>query len=275
MVTLVIIAILASLTLAGLAGTRQRAKIDKTKSTIRKLHEIVMPQYDSYRQLRVSGATALAKLTALRSRIAGDLPDQWDDVQTGAPASAAARRYLSLKTALAGRPLADYFQGAECLALIVLRGGFDSDAVEHFRGDEIGDVDDDGAVEFLDGWGMPIRFIRWPAGYSSLIQPLNAATNPDPLDPMKVSGPTTGDADYGLVPLIYSAGPDGADYRGLLTDSDQPYGITGSGEAVQGGWLAAAPLQTTRLRVGGSNLAGTRGPAAVDNITNHDLTSKR
>ena len=45
MVVIVIISILSALTLSGLAGARQRAKIDKTKSTIRKLHEIVIPQY--------------------------------------------------------------------------------------------------------------------------------------------------------------------------------------------------------------------------------------
>lgn len=42
-VVLVIISILASLSLAGMGSLRQRAKIDKTTSTIRKLHEIVWP----------------------------------------------------------------------------------------------------------------------------------------------------------------------------------------------------------------------------------------
>jgi prepilin-type N-terminal cleavage/methylation domain-containing protein len=53
MVVLVIIGLLASLTLAGLAGVRQRAKEAKTKSTIRKVHEIIMPQYESYLRRRV------------------------------------------------------------------------------------------------------------------------------------------------------------------------------------------------------------------------------
>jgi prepilin-type N-terminal cleavage/methylation domain-containing protein len=55
MVVLVIIAMLASLTLGGLAGVRNRAKIDKTKSTIRKLHETLMPLYESYASRRVPG----------------------------------------------------------------------------------------------------------------------------------------------------------------------------------------------------------------------------
>ena len=48
LVVVVVIGVLASLSLAGLAGARQRGKIDKTKSTIRKLNEIIVPQYESY-----------------------------------------------------------------------------------------------------------------------------------------------------------------------------------------------------------------------------------
>ena len=28
------------------------------------------------------------------------------------------------------------------------------------------------ALEFIDGWGNPIRFLRWPAGFVSDLQPL-------------------------------------------------------------------------------------------------------
>ena len=276
MVVLVIISILSSLALAGLAGARQRAKIEKTKSTIRKIHEILMPQYQSYSRLRVTGASAIEKLDARRRRVVQDLPDQWNDI-TSAGTSAAARAYYAIKTATRG-DRANYFQGAECLALIVLRGGFSSDAPEHFRQDEIGDADGDQAVEFLDAFGMPIRFIRWPAGFSSIVQIPNADENPDPLDPMRVSGVGVNDPDFGLVPLIYSAGPDGAAYVGILEDSDQPYDVTGSGEAVQDGWLAIPPpMRTTRATVpAGRALAGTRGPgsASSDNITNHDLITR-
>jgi prepilin-type N-terminal cleavage/methylation domain-containing protein len=58
MVVIVILAILASLTLSGLNGARQRAKIDKTRSTIRKLHEIVIPIYESYVEKRYSPIAA-------------------------------------------------------------------------------------------------------------------------------------------------------------------------------------------------------------------------
>ena len=31
-----------------------------------------------------------------------------------------------------------------------------------FSGGEVGDTDGDGRMEFLDGWGQPLRFYRWP-----------------------------------------------------------------------------------------------------------------
>jgi prepilin-type N-terminal cleavage/methylation domain-containing protein len=83
MVTMVIIAMLASLTLAGLAGARQRAKIDKTRSTIRKINEIILPQYESYltRRVPVTGGdrTAIAQSRLLNKRrlMTLEMPDQW------------------------------------------------------------------------------------------------------------------------------------------------------------------------------------------------------
>lgn len=40
----------------------------------------------------------------------------------------------------------------------------DSSGIESFHPSEIGDPDQDGNPEFIDAWGTPIRFIRWPAG---------------------------------------------------------------------------------------------------------------
>jgi hypothetical protein len=144
--------------------------------------------------------------------------------------------------------------------MIVTRGGFAEDATEAFRTDEMGDIDSDGAPEFRDGWGRPIGFIRWPAGYSSIVQPQNATTNPDPLDPMRISG------DYALVPLIYSHGRGG--------ETDDPLSPR-SGYQIDTSlhWLQSDPINTTRL---GSPLSGQVGDISVaaDNITNHDLLAR-
>jgi hypothetical protein len=289
MVTLVIVAMLASLTLAGLAGARQRAKIDKTRSTIRKINEIVLPQYESYLMRRVPGAgadrTAIARSRLLSKRLLMtlEMPDQWADVPVppAASATAPARRYASIK-ASGARSLA--YQSAECLAMIVTRGGFNADAAEVFRNDEIGDIDKDGAPELWDGWGRPIAFIRWPAGYTSVIQSSDATTNPDPLDPMRVTG-TPPNNDYGLVPLIYSAGPDEAT-NDLTTGADPEasssngYGLVTSSAAAPNGWVAifnATPSNPSTRQ--GSPLAGAfmspdGAQVARDNVTNHDLLKK-
>jgi prepilin-type N-terminal cleavage/methylation domain-containing protein len=283
LVTMTIISIVTALALSGLAGARQRAKIDKTKSTIRKLHEIVMPHYESYLSRRVSGITAADRLAAVRLLMVQEMPDQWLDVYpSGAltlPSSATAptSRYAAYKAALSsaiGTQWADNstkYEGAECLAMIVTRGGFAPDATEGFRTDEMGDIDKDGSPEFWDGWGRPIGFFRWAAGFSSPMQTQNATLSPDPFDPMSASislnyptGATQ--KDYALVPLIYSSGPGGATDDPLLTASG--YKIDASFH-----WLQNTPIRSTRV---GSPVAGEINDSAVasDNITNHDLTTR-
>ena len=278
MVVIVIISILASLSLAGLNIGRQRSKIEKTKSTIRKLHEIVMPQYESYLNRRVSipfvlddrTKMAKARLTGVRLLAVCEMPDQWKDVYPTVSGSAPSgstppvMRYQEMKNSMNPSKI---FEGAECLSLIVLRGGFTPDVLEGFRTDEIGDIDGDGIPEFWDGWNRPISFIRWPAGFSSPFQSLTATTDPDPLDPMKIS------SDYALVPLIFSYGPDGA--GSAPTDDTTGSGLVSSGSSVPGGWMSISPITSTRQSpLAGSLLLGSAGFDAGDNITNHDLIKK-
>ena len=283
LVTMTIISIVAGLALSGLAGARQRAKIDKTKSTIRKLHEIVLPQYESYLSRRVSGTDAASRLAAVRLLMVQEMPDQWLDVYPSgnltlpSNATAPTRRYAAYKASLASAIGTQWaansttYEGAECLAMIITRGGFSPDATEAYRTDEIGDVDNDGAPEFWDGWGRPIGFFRWAAGFSSTMQSQNATLSPDPFDPLHASIPLnypsgTTQTDYALVPLIYSSGPGGATDDPLTTASG--YKIDASFH-----WLQNTPIRSTRA---GSPVAGEINDTAVatDNITNHDLISK-
>ena len=273
LVTMVIISIVTGLSLAGLASSRQRAKIDKTKSTIRKLHEIVMPQYESYlsRRVKASGSTARDRLAAVRLLMVQEMPDQWSDVDSliqPFPLTAATLRYAQYKTRVSSVLGTSIYGGAECLYMIVTRGGFAADTTESFRSDEVSDINKNNAPEFCDGWGRPIAFIRWPSGYSSVIQRQDATSNPDPFDPMKVSGTPPNDPDYGVTPLIFSAGPD-------ESTNDPNSGSSGYGITTFGPWLTsswATDLLTTRR---GSPLVGTATPSdTADNITNHDLLVK-
>ncbi len=157
-----------------------------------------------------------------------------------------------------------HYEAAECLYMIVKIGGVDEDdSFAHFQEVEKGDVDNDGAPEFLDGWGMPIQFLRWPVGFVddprhdsespyyfghlSDIQPpkqpgevqepleackCDAANHHDPFDPRHADTEA-----YTIFPLIYSGGPDRKYdiYAGLsdLPDNqvDDPFhGLRNDGE---------------------------------------------
>lgn len=284
MVTLVIIAILSSLSLAGLNGARHRSKVAKTQSTLRKLNEAIVPQYEDYTSRRVPAtggspiAVARDRLVKLRLLLTREMPDSWDDVfanplAVNSLASAndylktgPVRTYAAFKASFGPAGPSPDFGNAECLHMIISRSGFDSSWMEMFRGDEVGDADGDSAQEFRDGWNRPIRYIRWAPGFVSPVQQLDT---PDPFDPLLVSG-FPNDPDRRLVPLIFSSGPDGAS----ATAADDGYGITGPPTT---GWAALAPITTTRppptvVPI----LPGTISDPAVarDNLTSHDLSRR-
>lgn len=250
LVVVVILGMLAALVLGALQAGRQSAREARTKATIAKLHTIIMAQYDSYRTRRVpvntAGMTpqqaAVARLVMLRAIMRLEMPERWTDVvydpqnpaannpslgppgrpqpnpavlPGGVPWPSVAQRYY--------RTYVRYFQEAngdwsrmnenapaECLYLIVSAS---PEALAQFHENEIGDTDEDGLMEFVDGWGRPIYFLRWAPGFNDSdvqpnVPPLTAAdaaqTDHDPFDPRRVDS-----AAWRLVPLIYSAGPDG------------------------------------------------------------------
>lgn len=202
----------------------------------------MMSRYENYRTRRVPiymvnttnntnwpVISSGQRLDALRELMRLEMPDTWQDVtsppQTTPPgggtplarpslSSAYLRRYNALNPTQPN-------QGAECLYLICTTGVSDElDAREQFRQNEIGDVDGDGAQEFLDAWGTPISFIRWAPGFISELQ---TTVDPDPFDPRHVYPSITGAPGAGsvypptsnqktptfaLYPLIFSAGPD-------------------------------------------------------------------
>lgn len=115
-------------------------------------------------------------------------------------------------------------QSSELLYLIIATSNYGgSPALELFRPSDIGDPDNDGLLEFVDAWGRPIQWIRWPAGYPS---DLNRYANDDAMDPLKTDwryDPTSGFSDaekpQTIVPLIYSGGPD--EQPGVVAEFDR------------------------------------------------------
>ena len=287
MVVFVIITILAGLSLAGLAGSRQRAKIDKTRTTIRKISEAIGPTYESYLRRRypltqnIPNRRSLAsqKLSATRTQMAYEMPDTWKDVfDNGASGVVATVLALNASRATTGPIVvptasmlayADFkkngvnwsksnplYDSAECLYMILARSGLNPDIMEQFHTAEIGDKDSDGAPEFWDGWGNPISFLRWAPGFSSPVQLTTAA---DPMDPQKADS----NGGYALIPLIVSSGPDGLP------------GLTTIDTVSSSGWIG---LGVSQLFSAQGKRVGTPDsiPAqdSLDNVTNHDLVTK-
>lgn len=162
MVTLVIISILSSLMLAGLAVARTSAKAAKTSSTIRKISELILPYYERYetRRPRMPSTADLSRVqasdlrrTALRRLMTMELPERSLDIidvlspesspvgniavfptKVLSDVSPVTRRYLSLMTKAmrdVGYVDADYkvkagvkdpVSSADLLHMIVMRG---------------------------------------------------------------------------------------------------------------------------------------------------------
>ncbi len=216
-----IIAIIVALSFGGWSMAQEAARTKKTKAMIAKLDGIITAKYESYRTRRVRlplrpgarrDAIARALLDARRDLMRMEMPDRWSDVTRG-PEAVPTRPALhvlyeeafndAMTQSGSGSSAVETNASAECLYLIVSTGSADGRA--SFNESDIGDTDGDGLMEFLDGWGKPIRFLRWAPGFSELsdVQVDNYETHHDAFD--------TRGADpgaYHLVPLIYSAGTD-------------------------------------------------------------------
>jgi hypothetical protein len=195
-------------------------------------------------------------------------------------------------------------ENAETLYMIVASADYaGGSAMEAFGPSEIGDTDEDGLFEFLDAWGNPIGWIRWPSGYQS---PLNApiwspspsnnippggsgpeppsdAGNSDALDPLRTdwrwSNPAYQFKPWLLVPLVVSAGPDeiyDIQFSIPLPYAQHTWSGTNSPAHNQGGaYFYPDPYfgsydRTTGAYTGGG-LGRQLGDGASDNITNYSL----
>jgi prepilin-type N-terminal cleavage/methylation domain-containing protein len=247
LIVVTIIAVLAAALMFALFQTQEKAKADKTKALIARLDTIVRAKWESYQTRRVPirarprnvTEAAQMKHKVLHELMRMELPDRWYDV-TDEPTSAIdymsnpdnklkrpaiSQKYLRRYNAVYSqqtpeqRKKVGLYQGAECLFLICTTGLTDEvGGRELFSEGDIADVDGDGFHEFIDGWGNPIRFLRWAPGFPSELQPLTTERdmgngrkvvwgdpkkNHDPFDPRRINP-----WGFALYPLIYSAGPD-------------------------------------------------------------------
>jgi len=299
LVVISIILALMAMTGAAISGVRADQKRRAMLSLIQKLDAIITQQFNSYTSRIVpAGVSAPSGMSASihrswyirRYMINGDLPDRWVDVKymydnsdlfltVASPQfpkdrlSASQRAYLMTWHSMATKPT-DAFQGAECLFMIITRGGIASCLDCNALQDAVnGDKDNDGAFEFWDSWGNPIAFLLWAP---ALELPANSGekffSGKRALEIPGLagsSGPNHGlnpSPGLGMRPLIYSAGPDGE--YGLETQAAasnlaaQTPGSTPVG-CDCGNWQAS-PTAVMGNKVGTTD---TRG----DNITNFDM----
>ena len=258
LITIMIMLVLSTLVLMAMHGAQQSASKANTKATIAKLHMLLSRRWDSYKHRRVPIDTSNRtspeiremRLAGLRQLMRMEMPDRWSEVTEDPigdlkkvngdvfdPVAALDTRPALTEAYIqyhAGHTPDQQYQGAECLFMILTVGKMSADGGRaSFNDSEIGDVDNDGAEEFVDGWGTPIRFLRWPVGFVddprqdasgfahfghlSDIMPAKAPVNVDSIPDCKVDAESHHDpfdragvheSAYRLFPLIYSAGPD-------------------------------------------------------------------
>ncbi len=125
-------------------------------------------------------------------------------------------------------------ESAELLYFALLRSetfGASVSAADQFSGTEVADTDGDGLPEFVDAWGNPLRFYRWPtrlvdpdvpAPFDPLLNNHNDSTDTRVItdDERRVAGTLL----RGLPPAPGTVG--GAQQREyLLVDPDDPVGL--------------------------------------------------
>jgi type II secretory pathway pseudopilin PulG len=257
LVVITIILVMMALAGAGVSAARSSQRAQATRALIAKLDAILSQQYASYASLDIPGGSPQNRGADLRQRITRDMPDRWTDVSTVAasPSQATSRHqraYIAVWNSMPTQPSPTH-AGAECLFMIVMRGGMANclDCAD-LAAERIGDDDSDGAFEFHDGWGNPIGYILWPA---ALELPADSGTKF-----FSQTAPFTATtAGRSMRPLIYSAGPDAVD--GLERNNE----ASNLAAAANCGNPAAAPTSTSAAPLDGVS----------DNITNFDAEAKR
>jgi prepilin-type N-terminal cleavage/methylation domain-containing protein len=209
LITISIIAILASMMLVASLAAQEQGRVQKTRALITKLDGIIRARYESYRTRRVPvnfpvlAANDLVgtrlrlkqRVDVLRDLMRMEMPDRLSDIQDvpvtpfgGAiiqrPSASWAyfNRLNPSPTPPGWNPTVEN-QGAECLYMIVTESlEQEGDSRGVFNAGDVADTDGDGLPEFVDGWKRPIEFLRWAPGFLSEVQNIaqvkGATSNP-------------------------------------------------------------------------------------------------
>lgn len=200
LVTIGLLAFLASIALVGLWEAQEVARESRAQSQVARIDAMLMERWDDYAHRgvqmnmplppagangeRVAKAQAAYRTKALRALARVEMPDRILDVVQAdmvtpptltlndsglTPALPHPSLYTTYVRLLAyDTNWSVRYQGAECLyAILATMTKGEQNGLDFFKPSEIGDVDGDGRPEILDPWGVPIEFIRWAPGLQS------------------------------------------------------------------------------------------------------------
>ena len=199
LVTITIISILSSMSLFAMFRAQQQARLARTRVLIAKVNDLMLTKWETYKSRsaparyvrstqgaaeptlrynrRIQRERREFRMLAIRDLMRMELPDRISDVRDGPTVPGLATpsirsSYLfawsNAESVKGGATWTTTHQSSECLYLILssMRDG-ESSALDFFRTDEIGDTDNDGMNEILDGLGQPVYWLRWAPGFST------------------------------------------------------------------------------------------------------------
>ena len=247
LIVIALLGVLMGISAAGMRAADNMARETRTRATIAKLNRFVMKKYEDYmyavggrrRNVERKGSSQ-PTVRFSEGRDADDLDERKQPF---------ASRLRDAKNATHDSDI----QSAELLYQIVM--GI-PEAESAFTSMEVQDMDGNGLNDFVDGWGTPIFFVRWPAGHyngnNGAISKIQNGTDRNPFDPQGWILPTTRSR---LSSDFFQPGPDRCAEPSIASGN---YPCASSNAGSPGG---------------GSSSGDSQGEAGeyYDNITNHNL----
>lgn len=195
LITVTLVALLTGFLAVQIGRSITQAKITATRTTLQKIDSILKQRLQAFRELmdtgpkqkeiKDRGKVKVAELKALGIRDVNndkirELMAYKDLYRRAFPQMYADSS--SLAAAGFTGNAADKRESSEILYWLLTQGetyGVPSIGDNDFSSSEIADTDGDGRMEFVDAWGEPLRFYRWP---TRLLRPDGLAVPGTPVD---------------------------------------------------------------------------------------------
>jgi len=199
LIVITIIAVVLTISIGLIGNTLQAARRDATRATIKKIDALMKDRIEAFGRLKLdqqtdaasiyfNGSTpgntvgdGLAAILAHKVAFQGLLPQRTADTYgldqvsgtttvSGTPVGldAPIATLIAQKVASGEFITANHLQATESSELLYMaliedtQVGNSAAGSATFTSAEVGDTDNDGLKEFIDGWGLPLQFYRWP-----------------------------------------------------------------------------------------------------------------